>query len=248
MRRLASTDEADSTGEPTGGSVGPRPAIHRMAASIGLAVIPFGLAFGFTANEAGLAWWEALGFSLMVFAGGAQFAAVQVLGQGGAVFSAVLAGALLNLRSLAYGVVMAPALKGPFWRRALESQLMIDESMAVGTAQVDDRWRRYGYVAGGLSVFVTWNISTLVGALIFSGGTLVTDFGLDAAIPAALLAMLWPRLKDPVQRLCALAGAAIAFAGVPFLPAGLPIVAACGGIAAARLAGSKKSPGGAPRP
>jgi predicted branched-subunit amino acid permease len=71
-----------------------------------LAVVPFGLAFGIAAVDAGLAVWQASGFSLLVFAGSAQFAAVEVIGDGGLALSAIGAGLLLNLRSLAFSVAM----------------------------------------------------------------------------------------------------------------------------------------------
>ena len=121
-----------------------RPTIRRQAIAISLGVVPFGLAFGVAADEAGLSTFEAAGFSVLVFTGSAQFAAVTVLGDNGTVVAAVLAGLLLNLRSLAFGMAMAPALRGSLWWRALVAQLMIDEAAAVGTVHDDPALRRYG--------------------------------------------------------------------------------------------------------
>ncbi|MEM8905662.1 MAG: AzlC family ABC transporter permease [Actinomycetota bacterium] len=209
--------------------------LRRQALSISLAVAPFGIVFGVACAEAGLSPLVALGYSTLVFAGSAQFAAVDVLGDGGTVAAAVTAGVLLNLRSLAFGVAMAPVLTGPVWKRALLSQLMIDESTAVGTARPEPRWRRYGYLAAGLGVFALWNLSTLIGvSAISSSGDLIERTGLDAAAPAAFLALVWPRLSSPTQRTVAIAGAAIALVLVPVAPAGIPIVAAVLGVAAAR--------------
>lgn len=211
----------------TGAESSPRGAIWRQALSISLAVTPFGVAFGVAAQQAGLSPLQALGFSSLVFTGSAQFAAVGVLGDGGTAAAAVISGLLLNLRSLAFGVVMAPALQGPRWWRALVSQLMIDETTAVGSAQHDRRWQRYGYLAAGTGVFVCWNLSTLVGAVALAGtGDLITTAGIDATIPAAFLALVWPRLADPTQRLVAGGGALIALAGAPFLAPGLPVILA----------------------
>jgi predicted branched-subunit amino acid permease len=178
---------------------------------------------------------EAIGFSTLVFTGGAQFAAVSVLGDGGTPAAAVAAGLLLNLRLLAFGLMLAPALRGPFWWRALASQLMIDESAAVGSAQPDRRWQRYGYVAAGLGVFVTWNATTVLGASVLGGADeLIERAGIDATIPAAFLALLWPRLADGRQRVLAGVGAAIALLAAPVLPPGMPIVAAASAIVLAR--------------
>ena len=195
------------------------------ALSLAAAVAPFGLAFGVLCTQAGLHPLTALGFSVLVFTGSAQFAAVAVLGNSGTVATAVVAGMLLNVRCVAFGLVMAPVFPRSWARRALASQLMIDESMAVGTSVDEPDLRWFGYLAGGLGVFVAWNVSTLAGALLVPGtGTFVTDLGIDATIPAAFLALLWPRLADAVQRRIAVLGGVVALALVPLLPAGLPII------------------------
>jgi predicted branched-subunit amino acid permease len=220
--------------------------------------MPFGVAFGVAARDAGLSVWQASGFSVLVFTGSAQFAAVTILGSGGSAVAAVVGGLLLNVRSLAFGVVMAPALSGgPWWKRALLSQFMIDETTAVGSAQAERRWQRYGYVVSGATLFVAWNAATLLGAAgLSSAGDVITDWGLDAAIPAAFLALLWPRLRptareagaraarrasaksgeqrtDDRQHRVALVGALIAVALTPVAPPGVPIVAAAGAVVVA---------------
>ncbi len=201
--------------------------LQRQAASIALAVAPVGVAFGALAASAGLALWQTVGFSAAVFTGSAQFAAVSVLADGGSAAAAIAAGLLLNARSLAFGVTLAPDLGGPLWRRALESQLMIDEAMAVGTAGSTPRTRRIGYLLGGGGVYLTWNASTVLGAVALPDtGTLVTDLGIDATIPAAFLALLWPRLQDPHQRRVAVVGATITLVAIPLTPPGVPILLA----------------------
>lgn len=211
-----------------------RTRIVRQALSVAFAVAPFGVVFGVACADAGLSWFDAAGFSTLTFAGSAQFAAVDVLGDGGTAAAAIGAGLLLNLRSLAFGVVLAPALHGPVWKRAAMSQLVIDESTAVATAQDDLRWRRFGFLAGGLAVFVLWNICTVLGVALASvGDDFVTDFGLDAAAPAAFLALLWPRLVGPDGRggrRIAAAGALVAAVTIPFAPPGVPILAATLGV------------------
>ena len=210
--------------------------IHRQAASITAAVAPFGVVFGASAATAGLSLLEAVGFSALVFGGSSQFAAVEILGDGGSIASAAIAGLLLNVRSLAFGMIMAPALVGAWWQRAAMSQLMIDESTAVGAAQNERRWRRYGYLVAGLGVFVVWNLTTVLGHVAFAdAGDLITELGLDAAGPAAFLALLWPRLSSAPQRRTAIAGALISLVLIPFAPPGVPILAAMVGVAAAMI-------------
>ena len=87
---------------------------------------------------------------------------------------------------------------------------------------------RLGFLTTGLAVFVLWNLATFGGAI---AGTVLGDprtFGLDAAVGAAFLALLWPRLRDRRNRLVALAAAAVALGMVPIAPAGVPVLAAAG--------------------
>lgn len=220
-----------------------RRAIRRQALAIGLAVVPFGTAFGIACADAGLSTAEAMGFSTLMFTGGSQFAAVGVLHDGGSAAAAIIAAVLLAMRSLAYGVVMTPVLTGSRWWRALVSHLMIDESMAIGTAQSEPADQRYGYLAGGISILLLWNASTFIGAsVVSSAGDAVETWGLDATIPAAFLALVWPRLKDPMQRLVAIGGAIIAMVLVPIAPAGLPIIAAAAAVSLARTRRSRPTP------
>jgi predicted branched-subunit amino acid permease len=222
-----------------------RRAIHRQAASIVAAVAPFGIVFGAAAATSGLSLLQAIGYSALVFGGSSQFAAVEILADGGSVGAAAVAGLLLNVRSLAFGVIMAPALFGAWWQRAAMSQLMIDESTAVGAAQLEQRWRRYGYLVAGVGVFVVWNLTTILGHVAFAGaGELITELGLDVAGPAAFLALLWPRLSFLPQRRTAIVGALIALVMIPFAPPGVPILASMLGVAASRTRRQSDPPDG----
>ena len=225
-----------------------RSALRRQSISIAVAVVPFALAFGVSCAEADLTVGEAVGFSALVFTGAAQFAAVRVLSDGGAPAAAIATAVLLSLRLLAYGVVMAPVISGPRWWRALASHFMLDETMAAGASQPTRRMQREAYFLCGGLIFVLWNAGTVVGVLAGSNaGDLVETWGLDATIPAAFLALLWPRLADRRQRAVAAVGAVIALVLVPIAPAGLPILGASAGVFAARAV-PQLPPGPAPTP
>ena len=78
----------------------------------------------------------------------------------------------------------------------------------------------------GLSVYVLWNLATVVGAL---GATALGDpktFGLDAAVGAAFLALLWPRVQNRLLASVALAAAAVALLLTPFVTPGVPVLVA----------------------
>ena len=204
-----------------------RRAVWRQTASLAAAVAPFGLAFGAAGSQAGLHLWETIGFSVLVFAGSAQFAAVAILGGGGTAVAAITSGLMLNLRIVAFGVTVARALPHRPWRRALAAQVLVDETAAVATAQTDREAMRYGYLLAGFVLYVVWNLATIVGAtVVASASDMIDTLGIDATIPAAFLALLWPRLANGVQRQVALIGGIIAVVLTPLTPVGVPVIAA----------------------
>jgi 4-azaleucine resistance transporter AzlC len=199
----------------------------RAAAPLALAVAAFGASFGILARDAGMGIVPPILMSLTTFAGSAQFAVASVLGSGGAIAAAIAAAVMLNLRYLAIGTSVAPALRGGPLRRLLEAQLVVDESWAI--SQRDGRVERDRLVGAGLTLLVAWCLGTVAGTL--GGGALgdPSDYGLDAMFPALFLALLVGQVKTPRARVAALAGGLIALALTPVLPPGLPIVAAAAG-------------------
>jgi 4-azaleucine resistance transporter AzlC len=196
----------------------------RAAAPIALAVVAFGASFGILARDAGMGVVAPIVMSLTTFAGSAQFAVASVLGADGAVAAAIVAAVLLNLRYLAIGVSVAPALRGPAARRLAEAQLAVDESWAV--AHRDGHVDRGRLLGSGTVLMVSWLAGTVGGVL---GGSALgdpADYGLDAMFPALFLALLVGQLDGRRARISALAGGLIALALTPVLPPGLPIVAA----------------------
>jgi 4-azaleucine resistance transporter AzlC len=202
----------------------------RDAATIGAAMVAIGGSFGAIAITSGLPWWAPSLMSTVVFAGGAQFMAVGLLAAGNPV-TAVLAGLLLNARHLPFGLAVAGAL-GPRLRdRLLGSHLMTDEVVAFTLAEDHPGRRRRTYWTIGIVLFTTWNIGTVVGAVLGSVAADPGAFGLDAAFPAGIVALLWPSLRDPETRRVAIAGAAVAVVATPLLPTGLPVMLALLGLA-----------------
>ncbi|TDD99027.1 AzlC family ABC transporter permease [Jiangella asiatica] len=200
-----------------------------------------GLSFGAIAVGAGLPVWLPMLLSLVVFAGAAQFMFVGLVASGGNPVAAVVAGLLVNARHLPFGFAVGDVL-GRGWRRVAGSHVMMDESVAFALAQPDPARRRAAYWSVGIGVFVCWNLGVLVGAF---GGTVVTDtdrFGLDAAFPAVLLALVLPSLRDRATRWSAVAGAVIALVTTPFLPAGLPVLLALAGVIMVAITARRSAP------
>lgn len=204
-----------------------RPHYAADALGIGVATGVYAVSFGVLAVGAGLTVAQACAMSLLVFTGGSQFAAIGVLGAGGPPATAVVNGLLLGVRNAAYGFSVAPFLRGGgLRRRALASQLVIDESTAMARAQEAPEDARGAFWLTGLCVFALWNLGTLAGALAGDGLGDPARYGLDAMFPAAFLALLAPQLRQRDAPAVALGGALIAVALVPVAPAGLPVLAA----------------------
>lgn len=196
----------------------------RAVAPIAVAAFLFSAAFGVLASAAGMGVQAAVVMSLTTFAGSAQFAAASILDGGGGALAAIVAAVLLNARYVPISVSVASIFPGSAARRLAESQLIVDESWAVSSAGGQFDYRRL--VGAGLVLYACWNLGTLVGVV---GGDSLGDpkaIGLDAAFPALFLALLVPYLRDRRAVGAALASGAIAVSLTPFVPAGVPIVAA----------------------
>jgi 4-azaleucine resistance transporter AzlC len=208
----------------------------RAAAPIGVAALAFGISFGVLARAADMGRVAPVVMSVTTFAGSAQFAVASILGAGGGLVTAIVAAVLLNLRYGPIGLSAASTFEGPWWRRVLTAQLIVDESWAIAQ-QEDGRLDRHLLVGAGLLLLVCWTTGTAIGAF---AGDLVADpesLGLDAAFPALFLALLWSQVGDRSRLLAAIGGAAIALVLMPFTGPGIPIVAA----SLACLVGARRS-------
>lgn len=206
-----------------------RPVV-RDSLGVGVATGLYGASFGAISVASGLDVLQTCVLSLLMFTGASQFALVGVLGAGGSAVSAAATAALLGTRNTLYGLRLAPTLGWRGRRRVAAAHLVIDESTAMAVTRQTPDLARTGFLVTGVSVFVLWNLFTLLGAL---GGTVIGDprtYGLDAAVGGAFLALLWPRLADRSARTLALAAAAVALLVVPLAPSGVPVLAA-GGVA-----------------
>lgn len=188
-----------------------------------------GLSYGAISVGGGFQLWVPVVLSLLVFAGASQFLFVGIVAAGGSPVAALIAGLLVNTRHVAFGLALSDVL-GKGWQRVVASHLLIDETTAFALGQDEYRRRRAAYWACGIGIFVSWNLGVLLGA---AAGSVITDtdaFGLDAAFPAVLLALVLPSLRDRSTRTAALVGVGVALAATPFLPAGLPVLLALVGL------------------
>lgn len=203
-----------------------RRAALRRALPIGAAVAVYGVSYGVLAVTAGLSPTLATLSSLLVLAGGSQFAFVGVLLAGGTPLAGVAGGLLLNLRFVPFGMAIARHLPPDGRsRRWLDSYLVVDEAVAVGLDAPPEEVA-YRFRVTGWTVTVAWILATALGAF---GGQFLGDperLGLDAAFPAGFLALLAPWLRTRAGQVAAATGAMIAVALTPVTAPGVPIVAA----------------------
>ena len=202
--------------------------IVRDSLGVAFATGAYGISLGAIGVASGLDVWQTCATSLLIFTGASQFAMAGVIGAGGAPMSAAATGLLLASRNMLYGLKLAPLLRFSGWRRAAAAQVLIDESTAMSITRESTTEARTGFLTTGIGIFVLWNLGTLIGA--FAGDHLgdPRDYGLDSAVGGAFLALLWPRLAQRRNQVCALLAAALALSVVPVVPAGYPVLAAAG--------------------
>lgn len=200
-----------------------------MAAALAIA----GASLGAIAVGKGVPLWLITLMAAVVFAGGSEFMAVGLMSSGAAPFAAVISGLLLNARHFPFGLAVGDLIGKRWYTRLLGTHLMVDEAVAFALAEDTPGRGGRAYWTAGLALYLTWAPSVFVGGLL---GQWVGDpemLGLDAALPAALLALLMPSLRDrPTLRAVSL-GAFLAVVSTPFLSEGLPVMLGLIGVAAA---------------
>ncbi|QXJ25416.1 AzlC family ABC transporter permease [Actinomadura graeca] len=224
---MSATECGPAAGEAPSAPAGDRRAAVRDGLGVGVAVGLSGLAFGAAAVTAGLSPPQACALSLLAFTGASQFALTGVIGGGGGLVAGTLGAVLLGGRNALYGLRLARTLEARGWRRALAAQAVIDETTAVATAQEGRDAARAGFYTTAVTLYVMWNLTTLLGA---AGAARLGDpeaIGLDVLGPAVFLALLWPRLTaDRAGAGVAMGAAVIAVAATPLLPPGVPVMLA----------------------
>jgi 4-azaleucine resistance transporter AzlC len=193
---------------------------------LAVAVGVVGVTFGVLADAAGLTLAQIVVMSALVFTGASQFAAVSVVDAGGSGAAAVGSAMLLAARNALYGPVVDPVLPRSRGRRLVATQLVIDETTAMASVQEDPADAADAFWWTGIWLWSLWNLGSVGGAQL---GSVIGDpetWGLDAAFPAAFVALLAPHLRTAPGRVAAGLGAVVAVGAVPFVAAGVPLLLA----------------------
>ena len=197
-----------------------------------LVAAPFAMLFGVVAAEAGLSLAQAMGFSIVVIAGAAQFAALQLMVEDAALGLILLAALAVNLRMAMYSAALVPFLgAAPFWQRALVAYNLFDQTYIAAVARYEARPEmtvpeRVAYYFGVSSPIVPfWFVMTAVGALL--GSAIPPAYALDFALPITFLAMIGPMLRTVAHVAAALTSMVVGLVLVG-LPSGLGLLIAAG--------------------
>lgn len=207
---------------------------YRQGVSDGLpfvfVVAPFAILFGVVAVEAGLTLAQTMGFTVLVIAGAAQFAALQLMVENAAIGFVLLAALAVNLRMAMYSAALVPFLgEASFWKRALVGYLNFDQTYMTAVTKyedtpdmsVDDRvWYFLGVAT---PIAPLWGTTTLVGAMI--GSAIPEAFAIDFILPIAFLSMVAPMLKSVAHVAAAMVSIVVALV-LNGLPAGMGLLIA----------------------
>lgn len=213
-----------------------------------IGAVPFGIIFGALAVNAGLTVWGALGFSLFVFAGSAQFVAVGLMGQGAGLIVIVLTTFVVNARHALYGASLAPYMKhlSQAWLLPLAFWLT-DETYATVIGRWSDTTDRSPYKAwyhlgSSVLMYTNWQLCTIIGIVAGSQFQNAAAWGLDVAMTVTFLGIIVPMIVNRPMLLCAVAAGVTAVIANP-LPHKLGLmVAALVGIAVGYVAESLSKP------
>jgi predicted branched-subunit amino acid permease len=184
---------------------------------------PFGLLFGVLAAEAGLDLTMIFTFSMTVFAGSAQFAALQLLREDAPTLIILASALAVNLRVAMYSASLTPYLGGaPLWQRALAAYFTVDQSYSLSIVKFETEPamtvpQRMAYFFGTSALIAPlWYTATLVGAVM--GSQIPESWALDFALPIAFLAMIGPMLRTPAHIAAALVSIVVAIlaVGIPY--------------------------------
>lgn len=208
---------------------------------------PFGALFGVLGTEAGLQIYETMLFSLAIFAGAAQFTALQLMQEQAPTIIVIISALAVNLRMAMYSASLTPYLGGlSLGKRAFAAYMIVDQSYALSIGKFESGAQmtlaeRFAYFLGGNAlIFPVWMVMSFGGAWL--GQSVPESASLDFALPIAFLAMIGPMLRTRAHVIAALTACTVAIPAA-WLPFNLGlIVAGIAGMMAGAYAELKLTP------
>lgn len=182
---------------------------------LALGVLVYGAVYGVLAGQAGVSVAEAAALSGLVFAGAAQFVALDMWADPLPVAALITTTIAVNLRHVLMGAAVSPYLSRVKPGQAyLSVFFMVDEGWALSLAQFQRGYRRVSFLLGtGLTLYAAWVSSTIFGITMGRLLPAPETFGIDFAFTAmfiSLLALFWRGRGDLPPWLAAGAAALLA--------------------------------------
>lgn len=163
----------------------------RDIAPAAIAAVPIGMLFGAVAVSKGLSAAEVTLMSVLVFAGGAQFAALESWTYPVPVVTLAFATLLINARHVLMGASLAPKMRATRFQKLLAFFVLTDESWALAERRALDRPITVAYwLASAVALPFAWVGSTTLGAVL---GSLLGDpsrLGADFAFTALFIGLI----------------------------------------------------------
>lgn len=200
-----------------------------------IGVIPFGLVFGVVAADSVIGAGLGYATSLVIFAGAAQLATVQLFDEGVVGVVIIATALVINSRHVMYSAALAPHFREfPRWTRLALPYVLTDQAFAVSIVRYEDVtdpvYKRWFFTGSAMTLWSAWQLSTLAGVLV--GAQLPEAWSLEFAIPLVFLALLVVTVKTRPELVAAIVGGAVAVLAAP-APYGLGLmIGALSGVAA----------------
>ena len=163
-------------------------------------IVPFAMLFGVLSSGAGLNGLETQVFSVAVFAGASQLAALQLMQDHAPVLIILATAIAVNLRMMMYSVALSPHLGGaPLGTRAVMAYFLVDQTFALSMAEFEKRpdltmSEKVAYFFGTIApITAIWNIATAIGVQM--GRAVPESWGLDFAMPITFIGMTAAMLR-----------------------------------------------------
>ena len=182
-----------------------------------------GISLGSVAASFDLPMWIPLALSLTVLAGAAEFTFIGMIATGANPVFAAFTGILINLRHLPFGLSVATFIEKNVYH-FIACHIMNDESVMFGLSQQEAHLKKWAYWMCGLGISILWPLGVFIGYLLSKNIPDIYVFGIDAAFPAILFALILPMLKNKTTRNRVVLGTSLSLASIPLLPTGLPVL------------------------
>ena len=168
---------------------------------------PFGTIFGVVAIGAGLTPQAVMGFSAIVFAGSAQFIAAKLFADGLGIGLIILTTFVVNVRHALYSASLGPYMKdfSQKWMLPLAFWLT-DETYAVviNHYPTDAPYKRWYHLGSSISMYINWQIWTIIGLVAGTQLEGIADLGLEFALVVTFIGIVVPMLTTRPMLLTAI--------------------------------------------